>query len=146
MTLSQRLLLTLCSAVRGHCVSLAPRLCLSDGLHALRGSVSLMCADKLAHESVKIRFVQRAHKHMLWISPLVSLPLQTLCVSPVVFLISSEEPRQGSNELKSWGRGHGERLCAAGVKKERERKGRKDGAGQVFVDLLVFACASVSRV
>lgn len=58
-----------------------------------------MDADKVAHESVKIEFVQHAHTHALDFTR-VNFPLQH-CVIPVVFLISSEDPCQGSNELKS---------------------------------------------
>ena len=114
VTLSQRVVLMLCSTVRSHSFSFALCLQLLHWVHTLRGSVSQMHADKLAHESEEIRFVQRAHiythTHALNFT-LCKLSTATLCVIPVVILISSEEPCQGNNELKSWGRGHAEWLC-----------------------------------
>lgn len=59
-----------------------------------------MHADKLAHESERIRFVQHTHARALDFT-LCKLSTATLCVIPVVILISSEEPCQGNNELKS---------------------------------------------
>ncbi len=66
------------------------------------GSVSQMHADKLGHESEKIRFVRRTHAQThAFVFTLCKLSTATLCVIPVVILISSEEPCQGNNELKS---------------------------------------------
>lgn len=61
-----------------------------------------MHADKLARESEEIRFVERSHTHTQapHFTP-CKLSTATLCVIPVVILISSEDPRQGNNELES---------------------------------------------
>jgi len=68
VTLSQRVVLMLCAPVRSCSVSFALCLHLLDWTHTLRGSVSQMHADKLAHESAKTRldlFSLRAHTHTL---------------------------------------------------------------------------------
>lgn len=82
VTLSQRVVLMRRSSVRSHSFSFA--LCLHplDWVHTQRGSVSQMHADKLAHESERIRFVQRTHA--LSTSPSVNFPL----LHSVSFLLS----------------------------------------------------------
>lgn len=73
-----------------------------------------MQADRPARES-EIRFVKCAHTRTdvhTHTSPCVNLPL-VQSVVPVVILIPSEEPRQGSNELESWSRGPAECECVS---------------------------------
>lgn len=82
MTLSQRVAFMRCSPVRSHSFSLAFCLHLLHWVHTQRGNVSQMHADKLTHESGKIRFVQR--KHTLSTSPCVNFPL----LYSVSFLLS----------------------------------------------------------